>query len=104
MPVQIEFFTAAVGTRLGGPLANTPARAVVVGQTKLIDYPNGRELYELGVDGVEIDNRVADSPEVAALLSALLPPLKSVGDGDRNDEPQLSFEEHERLKALGYIN
>jgi arylsulfatase A-like enzyme len=105
--VRIEFFGHAPGTTdLGatGPLAARPARAVVQGTTKLLDYRDARELYALESDPNETRDLSRERGEEVGSLATLLPPLV-----DRNapaDEPErdLSPEELERLKALGYVD
>ena len=62
-----------------------------------------RELYDLEVDPVETSNVHDEQPEIAAQLSERIAGWK-LAYGREDDGQELSAEDIERLKALGYIN
>ena len=77
---------------------------VRVGRWKLIDGPEEgtRELYDLEADPHERVNRIDDEPDVAADLSARLAAWRAGRTGAAGAPLQVSPEERERLRALGY--
>lgn len=79
-------------------------RAVVLGGHKLIVDSTGNptELYDLTLDPVEKNNRVAAAPARVAELLAYLPPAP--GDGIAEPATGTDQERLERLRTLGYIN
>jgi arylsulfatase len=99
-PVLIEFFGNPRKAELHGPLAAEPARAVVLGDAKLIEGAGRRELYRLGPDPGEGRDVSGESREEVERLSALLPPLRSAEAAPRRS---LSFEDERALRELGYV-
>ncbi len=79
-----------------------PARAVVLGQTKLVESGSSQELYFLDQDPGERFDRSAEAPEAFARLLHLLPPLTPPQESEGSSR-ELDLEEIERLRALGYI-
>lgn len=104
VPVQIELFpNSSKSESKGGALAGRPARATIQGTTKLIEHATGFELYELSGDPREEADLAREEASIVRNLRALLPPLRVVrrpGAGDRLD---LTDEDTEQLRALGYI-
>ena len=82
-PVAFELFgffrraaTSPPDLAVLGARADTPARGVVLGDYKLVDYPGqGEELYDLTVDPHERQELAAEEPETVERLRAWLPPL-----------------------------
>jgi arylsulfatase A-like enzyme len=74
---------------------------------KLIVWPDERlELFDLRTDPGETDNLDSREPErVAALLEELRFTLRGLGGEDRDDgtAPELTPEQIERLRSLGYV-
>jgi arylsulfatase A-like enzyme len=103
-PVQIEFFgTDDKKAAKLGFLAAVPARAVVMGNAKLIEYPESRELFKLDDDPNERRNFEQTAPAQVAKLTGLLPPLTREQPIEVENKDLLSPEQIERLRALGYI-
>jgi arylsulfatase A-like enzyme len=104
-PVQIQFFgTDDEKAREWGDLAAVPARAVVLGRDKLIEYPSARELYRLEDDPDELRDLSSCLPAEAVGLAGLLSPLAIGERATVESREELSFEQRERLKALGYVD
>ena len=82
--------------------------AVISGGSKLIrnhtyDLPRAtRELYDLGTDAGERDNLAPDRRVTAGYLEML---LRQAAETNRYEAPtaELSAEDEERLRALGYL-
>ena len=96
-PVQL--FRRHYKPRGALPFPRGVQHGVRVGEWKYIERPDEGEpeLYNLRTDPGEQRNAIRDAPEVAERLSALI---------DRDTETpelDLSPEEAERLRALGYI-
>lgn len=75
--------------------------ALRTGSTKFVDGPE-RELYELGADPRELDDRAAREParvaDYAAALAALREEMKPLGAAGGQQDPRLQ----QALQALGY--
>jgi len=101
---QIEFFGDPRPFRatLHGPLAATPARAVVRDGFKLIEYPSRRELYSLAADPGESRDLSRELVDVADQLAPSLPPLRRQDTGSAGGGRELSDAEARSLRALGY--
>jgi len=81
-------------------------RAIYRGDLKYIEADDGhRELYRLSSDPAESANLVADEPEAAQAMSKRLRDLvESMNRWEpEGPTPEVSTEQHERLKALGYV-
>ena len=98
--MQIEWY----GEPSLPPAHRTTGRAVVVGRSKLIESKGARELYRLETDPFEQNDVAAKAPEDVRALAELLPPLTSSPGGVASDERELSVDEIERLRALGYAD
>jgi len=88
--------------------ARVPIRAVVLHDSKLIVYPDRHELFDLKRDPDEKQDLSASTPERVEELSSRLPTLAEFDDSveeraGEDGEASLSPEQHERLRALGYI-
>lgn len=108
-PVQIEFFgnppdTPPAMVRDLGPRSTTAQRAVVMGTTKVIESPEGRELYRLAEDPAERVDRAREAEAEAARLAERLPPLEFTPLEGDEDRKRLSHDEREQLRALGYLD
>ncbi len=97
-PVQIEFY----GNARVKFADRIPARAVVLGRTKLIESSGFLELYRLEADPLEETNVTESSADEVRKLSILLPPLSSAPGELPTDGAELLVEDVERLRALGY--
>ena len=97
----IEFFGDPGKARFAGALAAEPARAVVVGNHKLIEHAGRLELYHLPNDPGERHDLAANHPEVVEALLPLLPPLTATDDPTETEE--LTPEQQDALRALGYL-
>jgi arylsulfatase A-like enzyme len=86
------------------PARRSTGRAVVVGSTKLVDSEGRRELYELDSDPWERDDLALSAPARVRTLAEQLPPLTPPSEGGASADRELSFDEVERLKALGYAD
>jgi arylsulfatase A-like enzyme len=104
-PVVIEFFgnTRSVSRRFA-PDGDKPATAVVERGLKLIRRVASEELYELTTDPAERVDRLAERLADAERLRATMPPLPTDPTSDRAAERDLSYDEIESLRALGYID
>ncbi len=105
-PVQIEFFGQPpywMDVSIGGPLSRTPASAVVLGTTKLVNYLDSVELYRLEEDPNERVDLSKEAAEEISRLAEVLPPLRLVSPRDDSKPELLSPEQQERLRALGYL-
>lgn len=99
-PLGIEWY----GRPSARPDQRQRARAVVMGQAKLIERGDTRELYRLDWDSAERHDRAQAVPEEVERLARELPPLRVVPGRQASDPRQLPFDEIERLKALGYAD
>jgi arylsulfatase A-like enzyme len=105
-PARIEFFgnpgeTGQAALRRWGPLFNTPSRAVVWRDTKLVEHSGRAELYDLASDPQEsVDLRPQREREAAA-LALLLPPLAGP-EAPSSHAPTEG--ERDALRALGYLD
>lgn len=74
------------------------------GRFKYIDGPEERtrELFDLAADPKERENRVRAEPEAAAALAARIDAWRAGRIGPGGGKLEISPEERERLKALGY--
>jgi arylsulfatase A-like enzyme len=104
-PARVEFFgnPSQAGTDVlnrWGLLWNTPARAVVWNDTKLVERGGRSELYDLGRDPGETDDLSQKLPASTGALEPLLPPLTESSAGARHT---LTADEREALRALGYL-
>src|SRR6185503_4876836 len=77
-------------------------RALRTERFKLIEAPRP-ELYDLGRDPGETDNRIAADPETASRLRAELQRLTAGGDAAMSLGGPVDGEAAEKLKALGYL-
>ncbi len=96
--VQIEFY----GDLHHLPKNRIPARAVVVGRSKLIESSGSMELYRLGTDPQELVDLSGGAPSEVRELAEVLPTLSSSPDGLVSGQHELSVDDIERLRALGY--
>lgn len=103
--IQMEFFGHFGDGRpeIYGELAKTPARAVLSDGWKLLEHGNRLELFRIADDPGETTDLAAEFSEVVAALSELLPPLDAGEASGESEERELSREEIESLRALGYI-
>ena len=83
------------------PQAARPARAVVVGWSKLIAYADASELYRLDEDPGETRDLAGELDDQVAALSRSLPDL-AVAAG-RAEPPALDPEQERLLRGLGYV-
>lgn len=79
--------------------------AVRAGQWKYIEAleERTRELYDLGADPGELQNRIDRFPERARVLSTALTAWRSVVTRSGSPPPGISPEDAEKLRALGYV-
>jgi len=88
----------------------TPVRGeklgVVAGRWKYIEAPDedSRELYDLQADPAEGENLVDARPEKAAELSRLLSSWRGEQVGTPRAATEISDDDRERLRALGYAD
>ena len=103
MPVQIEFFGDPRLAKDRGALASEPARAVIKGSEKLIQYIDRQELYRLDKDPGEGRNLVRVEPQLAEMLARHLPPPSAGLIPRRGRQEGLNFQQEQALRALGYL-
>jgi arylsulfatase A-like enzyme len=105
-PVQMQFFgdTRPFRIETNGPECGIPKSAVVLGRQKLIRSDSGIEAYDLTRDPGELVNLRDTLPsEEIARLVALLPPLVAADEEGEPRRHEVSREQEEALRALGYI-
>jgi len=92
------------GERRGDQFVKGEKLGVREGRFKYIDGPEEgtRELFDLEADPGERRNLVAEQPETAAALGALVEGWRAGRSGPANQPLQISPEERRRLEALGY--
>lgn len=83
------------------PRAADPARAVVVGNMKLVEQSGRIELFDLEADPTESTDLSAQRPDLVVRLESLLPNLALHVD-TRIDDQVLPPEVLEQLRELGY--
>ena len=79
-------------------------RPVVMGQTKLIDRNGSAELYRLAADPHERQNQATANAAEVSEMKTSLPPLRIFPEATASGKSELSVDEVERLKALGYAD
>ena len=99
-PVGIEWY----GQPSAPPDTRETGRAVVVGQEKLIERNGQREFYELARDPHEERNTARARRDHVDGMRAQLPPLRVMPQGLASGKEELSVDEVERLRALGYAD
>jgi len=99
-PIGIEWY----GQPSLPPDTRAKGRAVVMGRTKLIDRNGSAELYRLAADPHERRNQATANAAKVSTMKASLPPLRVLPEATASGESELSFDEVERLKALGYAD
>ena len=99
-PVGIQWY----GRPSAPPDTRETGRAVVMGQNKLIERNGRRELYELARDPHEERNAARSRRADVKQMRADLPPLRVMPLGLASGKEELSVDEVERLKALGYAD
>jgi arylsulfatase A-like enzyme len=99
----IEFFGAPHYASRKGTIAGLAASAVVVGEHKLIRMNGELLLFDLGEDPGEQVDLSSRSPQLVQSLSLRLPPLRAATGVRRTTEKDLSRQERERLRELGYL-
>jgi hypothetical protein len=72
---------------------------VVLGLDKLIERRGRRELYHVGDDLTERNDRADEEQELLSALAEHLPPLRR---REQDEGERLSIDEEEQLRALGY--
>lgn len=105
-PARVEFFgnprqTGRAVRERWGALWNTPARAVVRGDTKLVEHSARRELYDLSDDPRETRDLSGARADATAALAPLLPPLAATVVPPQHT---LTPDERDALRALGYLD
>ena len=83
-------------------LGGVPIRFIREGHWKYI-HKVGPELYDLDADPFELDNVIAQRPEIAAGLRARLEPLIARTSGPDDAEISVDAAALERLRELGYV-
>lgn len=106
-PVPIEYFASRpLPPGRYGPYVDEPARALVRdaegGSWKLIEQLGRRELYRVDTDPSERQDLAEQDPDRVRALAPLLPPLDSAPTAS-GDAAELSHEDEELLRALGYV-
>jgi arylsulfatase A-like enzyme len=105
-PVQIEIYESVHDRnepQEPGRAKTKPSRAVVIGREKLVEIGQRRELYHLGDDPGERQDRSAHDGARVEALARELPPMHT-GEAVPQETAPLSPEMRQRLKALGYID
>jgi len=83
--------------------ATSPLRFLIEGRWKYIHKPNP-ELYDLAADPGELENRVADEPEVVTkLMTRLEQVLADAGPVGSDAHARVDDATRARLEALGYL-
>jgi arylsulfatase A-like enzyme len=98
-PVQIEFY----GSLYVPPDLRKRWRAVVLGQSKLIERDESVELYRLDTDPTESVNLSQERPTETRALARLLPTLDSGDEDIEVGEGEIPVEELQLLRELGYV-
>jgi arylsulfatase A-like enzyme len=99
----IEFFGAPQYASRKGKIAGLAASAVVSGHHKLIRMNGELTLFDLVRDPDEEVDLSSRSPELVQSLLPRLPPLRPATRVGKTTEEDLSREERERLRELGYL-
>ena len=99
-PIGIEWY----GQPSMPPDSREMGRAVVMGQTKLIDRNGSAELYRLAADPHERQNQATANAAEVSEMKTSLPPLRIFPEATASGKSELSVDEVERLKALGYAD
>jgi arylsulfatase A-like enzyme len=105
-PARAEFFGNPAQAEPGllrrwGALWNTPARAAVWRDRKLVELSGRRELYDVTADPAESDDLSGRRAAEVERLAALLPPLSA---SPAPPGSSLAPEQREALRALGYLD
>lgn len=104
-PVAIEFFgNRQTGRQRFSPDGDEPAAAVVMERLKLIRRGGGEELYDLASDPAERRDRLAEERLEAQHLRSALPSMRIEEPVAPGVETELSPDELEALRALGYLD
>ncbi|MBW2240972.1 MAG: sulfatase [Deltaproteobacteria bacterium] len=103
--VQAEFFgdSREFKQDYQGALVGEPARAVMIGTRKLIELQGARSLFDLEADPAEEHDLAAGRPADAGTLEGRLPPLLREPARGGAGKAELTPEQEEALRQLGYI-
>lgn len=103
--VQAEFFgdSREFKQAYQGALVGEPARAVMVGTTKLIEQRGIQSLFDLGTDPFEERDLAGNAARDTTALQDKLPPLLREPVRRGVGKAKLTPEQEEALRQLGYI-
>ena len=104
VPIRIQHFAFdGKSWERFGALATVSARAVIIGDVKLIEQAGELELYYLDEDAGEQLNQAQRAPSLVREMSEVLPP-SDASDAEPAAEPRiLPVRQEEALRALGYV-
>jgi len=101
--IQAEFYGCAHPRFDWGPYTGIPARSVILGNRKLIEFAGRSELYALDIDPHERIDRSGLEPTTVERLSSELPPLERRTDRVRDAGGWIDPHNADALRALGYL-
>jgi arylsulfatase A-like enzyme len=100
---NVEFYGDARKARIHGPLAVRPARVVLRGGYKLVEYADGQvELYDLASDPGELHDVAAENAALVEELRAQLLPFREPTPLPAGAGGRLARDRLEELRELGY--